>query len=624
MDILTSNKDIYSHAKPELARVIHTDLKLNVDFENNVLQGTAILTIKRKPTINVLILDTYKLEITRVTNVSKGLSLRFVTLVQQNVEFDHHIGYAFYINLPIARKKDGECKIQIEYKTDPESPSLRWLMPEQTADGLHPFLLSYNKLIYARAMFPCQDTPSVKFTYSAEISVPSNYTVLMSAHLQDVSIYKYRRLAVYKFNQRKPVPSYAVIIAVGVLKKRQLSERSNVFAENKFIDESFNTFQSGTIESTLKIAESLCGPYEWDRYDVCVLPPSIAHFKIECPCVAFISPALLRGDQSGISYSLAWNISLNWAGNLVTCANYNHLWLNKSFCIFIARQILCKMSIYEEMKEFLRIEGAKNLDNMVRKFENTRWMLRRLLPNFSHEDKFPHKAIKCVPYESGYVLLCTLENWLGSSEFESFLQSYFKKFAFKSINTEDWKNYLCQYFSDKKVLNNFLWWTWFDVRPAFEIWNWTEKTAWDRECRELANEWIQFNATSSFPIIVERRNLCDVQKILFLSNLYTFHTSGLTEEKLKLISDFYSFDKDSGQIRFNWLLLCIKARWFEKVTTALDFAIKFCSPNIACTIFDRLYEWIEIRSRVIETYNRHKGKMLHKTQMKIEEILHLN
>ncbi|XP_024868758.1 leukotriene A-4 hydrolase-like [Temnothorax curvispinosus] len=282
------------------------------------------------------------------------------------------------------------------------------------------------------------------------------------------------------------------------------------------------------------------------------------------------------------------------------------------------------MSIHEEMKFFVRLEGANNLNNMVKKFEDNRWILRPLLPNFSHKDKFPHIAINYVPYELGYVLLYHLEDELGSSEFESFLQSYFNKFAFKSINTEDWKNYLCEYFSNKKkVLDHFTWWTWFNVRPAFMIRNLPEMTAWHRECRELADEWVQFNETSNLSILMERRSLCDVQKILLLSNLHTFHTSGLTEEKLKLISDFYIFDNDSGQVRFSWLLLCIKARWFEKVTTALDFAIEFCSPNIACPIFERLYEWIEIRSRVIETYNRHKGKMLHETQMKLDKILHL-
>ena len=100
-------------------------------------------------------------------------------------------------------------------------------------------------------------------------------------------------------------------------------------------------------------------------YDICVLPPSIAHFEIECPCVTFISSTLLGGDECYMS-SLARNISQSWAGNLVTCSNYEHLWLNKSFSIFIYRKIGCKVySNYEEMNKIFQREEL-TISSMVR------------------------------------------------------------------------------------------------------------------------------------------------------------------------------------------------------------------------------------------------------------------
>jgi len=38
------------------------------------------------------------------------------------------------------------CKIQINYETNPKSPALYWLNAEQTAGGIHPFLLSNNSV----------------------------------------------------------------------------------------------------------------------------------------------------------------------------------------------------------------------------------------------------------------------------------------------------------------------------------------------------------------------------------------------------------------------------------------------------------------------------------------------
>ncbi|XP_077282891.1 leukotriene A-4 hydrolase-like [Temnothorax americanus] len=366
MDISRSTEDPHSFAIPELATVIYTDLELIVDFNQKVLKGRAILTIERKSSTNEIILDNLGLVVSHVTDTD-GTPLKY------HVRNSHALGSSFCVQLPqtVDTTYNSICNIQIEYKTSPASPALYWLTPEQTADGRHPFLLSNNKLIYARAWFPCQDTPSVKFKYYAKISVQKSFSVLMSALLQKINVGP--ELAIYEFHQKKPVPSYAVIIAVGSLLTIKLDARINIFAERNLIfTERSLRFARNILklrrpaQLMLMAAENLCGPYLWDKYDICVLPPSIAHFEIECPCVTFISPTLLGGDISYLS-SLARNISQSWAGNLVTCSNYQHLWLNKSFSIFICRKIRCTMySNCEDLYTFFQREGLKNLSSMVR------------------------------------------------------------------------------------------------------------------------------------------------------------------------------------------------------------------------------------------------------------------
>ncbi|TGZ54739.1 Uncharacterized protein DBV15_11739 [Temnothorax longispinosus] len=500
MDFSGSTEDPHTFAKPEQARVTDIHLELIVDFKQKVLKGKAILTIKKKSSISGIFLDNYGLIISRVTNID-GTDLDY------HVGIHHIFGSSFYVELPptvdTTCNSNNECKIEIEYKTSSDSPALYWLTSAQTANGTHPFLLSNNKLIYARAWFPCQDTPSVKFTYTAKILVPKHFTVLMSALLQAVDRVG-PELEVHEFRQIDPVPSYAVIIAVGSLQIRYLNEKSNMFIEKKFIDEPPDTFLINTgintIERMLEIAKSLCGPYPWgkittkyvdtnlfkkhiinftfapyqnstilvnviffvntckiifvERYDICVLPPNVAHLKIECPRVIFISPTLLGGDLTSIS-SLARNISQSWAGNYVTCSNYEHLWLNKSFSIFISRKIKSKLLMQiKDIKSFLERKEQNDLNNMIQGMEHPH-MLKCLLPNLTC--LLPHKATEYIPYETGCMLLDHLEEILGgSSVFELFLKSYFHEFAFKSINTQDWINYLYQYFSDEKEVTSFL------------------------------------------------------------------------------------------------------------------------------------------------------------------------
>ncbi|XP_077260661.1 leukotriene A-4 hydrolase-like isoform X2 [Temnothorax americanus] len=564
MDFSRSTIDPHSFAEPELARVKNTNLELIVDFDNKVLKGKAILTIKRKPSASEIILDNLKLVISSVTNVLDGKPLR------------HHIvkcsalGSLFCVELPPAvdiYTFNPECKIQIEYKTTENSPALHWLTPAQTADGKHHFLLSHNKLIYARAWFPCQDTSSVKSTYTAKISVPKNYRVLMSAILNNK--YESGELNVYEFHQMNPVPSHAVIIAVGLLEERKLNAKSNIFAESKFIRESIDTFETNfsKIEKMLEIAESMCGSYLWDRYDICVLPRSIAHFEIECPCVTFIPPTLLYGDFTCVGL-FARNISQSWTGNLVTCCNYENLWLNKSFNIFISRKIESKLlteilfserhkahllpEIEHDIKNFLQCEGLENLQKM--EFGS----LKCLKPNLTN--LLLYEATEYVPYEWGCVLLTHLEYMLElekSLVFEPFLKSYFLKFAFKSINTQDWIKYLYLYFSDKKekkILYDFTLGKWlYDIVsplmvPLFP--SASGMTKWEVKCLDLADRWVKWNCKTDRipPMLIDERHPCDAEKIIFLSSLHSSYES-LTIHKLRLISCRYAFDCQNAKIR---------------------------------------------------------------------------
>lgn len=54
-------------------------------------------------------------------------------------------------------------------------------MPEQTTGKEHPYFFTQCQAIHARSLIPCQDTPSVKTPYQAEVTVPKDLVALMSA-----------------------------------------------------------------------------------------------------------------------------------------------------------------------------------------------------------------------------------------------------------------------------------------------------------------------------------------------------------------------------------------------------------------------------------------------------------
>lgn len=71
--------------------------------------------------------------------------------------------------------------VGIHFRTSPDSSALQWLPPSQTAEKRHPYLFSQCQAIHARALVPCQDSPSRKMSYNAAVRVPEALRPLMSA-----------------------------------------------------------------------------------------------------------------------------------------------------------------------------------------------------------------------------------------------------------------------------------------------------------------------------------------------------------------------------------------------------------------------------------------------------------
>jgi leukotriene-A4 hydrolase len=67
--------------------------------------------------------------------------------------------------------------ILIHYSTSSDQgKALQWMTKEQTGDRQYPFMYSQCQAILARSMYPCQDTPGVKSTYTAKVICPKPLT----------------------------------------------------------------------------------------------------------------------------------------------------------------------------------------------------------------------------------------------------------------------------------------------------------------------------------------------------------------------------------------------------------------------------------------------------------------
>lgn len=394
--------DPHSYSNPQVSRLRHLELDLSVSFSERVLRGAA--TIALEPAGRTLVLDTRDLKIQKVNGAETGFQVG---------PRDPILGSPLTIDLA-----PGARSVTIEYETSPNASGLQWLEPAQTSGKKSPFLYSQSQAIHARSWAPLQDTPSVRFTFSARIKAPAPLTPLMAA----------ARLKDGHFHMPTPIPSYLLALAVGELEFRPVGARCGIWAEPPVVGKAAREFED--VEKMVQAAERLYGPYLWGRYDILVLPPSFPFGGMENPRLTFATPTVIAGDKSLVSL-VSHELAHSWSGNLVTNANWNDMWLNEGFTTYFERRI--QEEIYGRARsemEFSLEVGELREEMKTLKPEDT-----RLVTDFTGRD--PDDAMTQVPYVKGALMLRMLEEKYGRTRFDAFLRGYFQRFAFQSITHQE-------------------------------------------------------------------------------------------------------------------------------------------------------------------------------------------
>uniref|UniRef100_A0A8C5MUF6 Leukotriene A-4 hydrolase n=1 Tax=Leptobrachium leishanense TaxID=445787 RepID=A0A8C5MUF6_9ANUR len=541
--------DPSSFASPEQFGTKHLHLKLDVDFSRRVISASTSLTVRSLQDC-----------LCQLTFDTKDLTIKEVSVNGQTAKFQLGASHRFKgtpleITLPFPLARGQEVIVQISSETSPKSSALQWLNPEQTAGKTHPYLFSQCQATHCRTIIPCQDTPSVKFTYYSQVSVPKELVALMSAlrdgHIPDPEDCSRK---IYRFKQNVPIPSYLIALVVGALEGRKIGPRTTVWTEKEFLDAS--AYEFAETETMLQKAEDLAGPYVWEQYDLLVLPPSFPYGGMENPCLTFATPTVLAGDRS-LAGVIAHEISHSWTGNLVTNRTWEHFWLNEGHTVYLERRIDGLLH-GENLRQLLALGGWKELQNSVNTFGASN-VLTNLVPNLHEVDV--DEAFSSVPYEKGFALLYHLEQLLGGPDvFLGFLKAYIQRFAYKTVTTDDWKAFLYSYFKDKTdILDKVDWKGWMHtpgmppVQPKYDM---TLANA----CTALANKWIEAKESdlSSFSS-EDLKDLSSYQRTEFLTQLLLHEP--LPVSHVKRMQEVYIFnDVKNSEIRFRDLYNFDKAR----------------------------------------------------------------
>jgi leukotriene-A4 hydrolase len=332
--------------------------------------------------------------------------------------------------LTIAIQEDTQ-KIAITYNTTAQTEALQWLTAQQTADKTNPFLFTQGQAILTRTWIPIQDSPQIRITYNATVKVPSELMAVMSAENPKEKTAD----GIYHFKMEQPIPAYLIALAIGDIEYKAISDRTGVYAEKSMLQKVHVEFSD--MEKMVVAAENLYGAYDWEQFDVIVLPPSFPFGGMENPRLTFATPTVIAGDKS-LTSLVAHELAHSWSGNLVTNATWNDFWLNEGFTVYFEIRIM--EALYgKERANMLALIGRQDLEDVLESMKDN--------PNDTKlkldlKGRNPDDGMNSIAYDKGYLFLRTLEEKVGRGKMDTFLKSYFKKNAFSTTNTEDFVTYL--------------------------------------------------------------------------------------------------------------------------------------------------------------------------------------
>jgi leukotriene-A4 hydrolase len=103
-----------------------------------------------------------------------------------------------------------------------------------------------------------------------------------------------------------------------------------------------------------------------------------------------------------------------------------------------------------------------------------------------------------LAYEKGFTLLLFLERLVGTPQFEAFFQAYIARFAYKTLTSQDFKDFFLEHFKGNAKIKDVDWDNWFyspgmpPVLPTLDL-------SMAKDSTDLANLWMSVDRNGKAP-----------------------------------------------------------------------------------------------------------------------------
>jgi aminopeptidase N len=329
---------------------------------------------------------------------------------------------------------------------EPEVPLTVWSQGEATTN---------------RYWIPCLDRPNQRQTSELVVTVPEGFEVLSNGSLVEQTKNVSEKTSTFHWLQDKPHPSYLITLVVGQydIVKTEWDKIPVLYYVPKGHKDEIETTFSHTPEMLEVFSKRFGIRYPWDKYAQVVVEQFSAGGMENTSATTLTEFALhdkrslLDGSPDGlISHELAHQ----WWGDMVTCRDWSHLWLNEGFASYME-------ALWAEHHD-----GADEYAyNMLQKGKGA-MAGGKARPVVDRRYANPDAMFDARSYPKGAFILHMLRKQLGDDAFWKGIQKYGTDNRFQSVETADFRKALEQV-TGRDLERFFYDWTERPGHPMLEI-----------------------------------------------------------------------------------------------------------------------------------------------------------
>lgn len=400
---------------------LHIKLELNVDLAKKFVKARATLDVVARQGVSNIRLDAVDFDVAALTLGVGDKAAKPARFVND--------GKSLVITCEPALKPGETARIAIDYSLDRPESGLHFFAPSEAEPEAPLSMWSQGEALENRHWVPCFDEPSERQTTEMIVTAAAGNEVVSNGKLLKRSEDKAGGTVTFHWSQDKPHPAYLMTLVVGPMAMVEETWRNKPV--RFYCQPKYKEWLAGSFARTRDMlgffSEKIGVEYPWDQYA-----------QVSCygfgggmentsattlgERALYDERSLLDGDPDGL---IAHEMAHQWWGDLLTCRDWAHLWLNEGFasyfdCLWTERQYGGDEFAYEMYRNAQSaVRGGKEKPIVDRRYGN------------------PDTQFDARAYPKGAWVLHMLRRRVGDEAYWKSLNLYATRHANQSVETSD-------------------------------------------------------------------------------------------------------------------------------------------------------------------------------------------